>query len=232
VQIMEYSNSVVVGTNRFVWAGSQMYEEMNGANSVTRRFFAEGEQIGGTNYYFTFDHLGSVREMTDTNGTIHARYGYDPYGQRSANQITTNAVGADFGFTGYYVHQPSGLQLALYRAYDPDTGRWPNKDPISESGFELLRQRLAKTTTTGGNLYLFVANDPESKIDLFGLCSCGPDITPILNNTLSDVERQFNNPATDQKTVCANFNSEGGWEITGLVTSRLSSPCGASGDCV
>ena len=31
-------------------------------------------------YYYTRDHLGSVREMVNSSGTIVARYSYDPYG--------------------------------------------------------------------------------------------------------------------------------------------------------
>lgn len=165
VQILELSNSVPVSTNRFVWSGGQMCEERDGNNNVVKRFFPEGEQISGTSYYFTFDHLGSIREMTDGSGTIHARYDYDPYGKRSTNEITSSPVEADFGFTGYYVHQPSGLQLALYRAYDAGTGTWPNRDPLEEEG-------------GGLNLYDYVANNPISKIDPLGLFGGDADANP------------------------------------------------------
>jgi len=53
-------------------------EERDASNNVTKRFYAQGEQIGGTSYFFTTDHLGSIREMTDSTGAIHARYDYDP----------------------------------------------------------------------------------------------------------------------------------------------------------
>tara|TARA_B100001971_G_C18156859_1_gene519056 strand:- start:468 stop:1202 length:735 start_codon:yes stop_codon:yes gene_type:complete len=42
-----------------------------------------------------------------------------------------------------------------FRYYDPETGRWPNRDPIGERG--------------GINLYGMVGNDPISQIDLNGL---------------------------------------------------------------
>jgi hypothetical protein len=57
---------------------------------VTKRFYGQGEQIGGTAYYSTRDHLGSVRELVDASGATRARYDYDVYGQRSANLITTS----------------------------------------------------------------------------------------------------------------------------------------------
>ena len=56
-----------------------MSEERDASGiNVTKRFFAQGEQIAGANYYYTRDHLGSIREMTDSTGTIQARYDYDP----------------------------------------------------------------------------------------------------------------------------------------------------------
>src|SRR5258705_10932475 len=71
--------------------------------------------VDRTNYFFTRDHLGSVREMTDGAGAIRARYDYDPYGRRTK---VSGDLDADFGFTGHYVHAPSGLYMALFRAYD------------------------------------------------------------------------------------------------------------------
>jgi len=63
------------------------------------------------------------------------------------------------GFTGHYYHQPSGLHLALYRAYDADLGRWLSRDPIAENA--------------GINLYSYVVNDPVSLWDPLGLIDIG-----------------------------------------------------------
>jgi RHS repeat-associated protein len=79
------------------------------------------------------DHLGSVREMTDINGTVVARYDYDPWG-RSTAVIGTNKP--NFNFTGLYNHAKSGLDMATYRFYDPDLGRWLSRDPIAEVRYE------------------------------------------------------------------------------------------------
>jgi RHS repeat-associated protein len=61
----------------------------------------------------------------------------------------------DFNFTGHYRHSKSNLDLAVYRAYDPDLGRWLNRDPIAEKG--------------GLNLYGYVANSPIGRTDANGL---------------------------------------------------------------
>jgi RHS repeat-associated protein len=42
-----------------------------------------------------------------------------------------------------------------YRFYDPETGRWPSRDPIEEEG--------------GINLYGFVGNEPTDWVDILGL---------------------------------------------------------------
>jgi RHS repeat-associated protein len=61
----------------------------------------------------------------------------------------------DFNFTGLYRHAKSSLDLATFRAYDPDFGRWLNRDPIAERG--------------GLNLYDYVGNSPIANVDLSGL---------------------------------------------------------------
>ena len=66
-----------------------------------RAFFPQGEQGGALNYFYNRDHLGSVRELTDTAGAVRARYDYDPYGRRTK---VAGDLDADFGYTGHYQH--------------------------------------------------------------------------------------------------------------------------------
>jgi RHS repeat-associated protein len=91
--------------------------------------------------------------MVDSAGTIRAQYDYDPYGARTELQ---GDLHTDFGYGGhYFYHVQSGLNLALYRAYDPINARWLNRDPIGEIG--------------GINLYGFVGNNPVNFVDPYGL---------------------------------------------------------------
>jgi RHS repeat-associated protein len=48
----------------------------------------------------------------------------------------------------------TGVPDYLYRYYDPQTGRWPSRDPIEEEG--------------GMNLYEFVRNDGVGRVDVLG----------------------------------------------------------------
>jgi len=123
----EWSNGSMTNLAYYVWCGAELCEEHSGSG-VTKRFFGQGEQILGSNYYFTRDHLGSVREVTDSTGTMQARYDYDPYGRQT--QLFGTLV-ADFGYAGMYYHAISGLNLTLFRQFDPNAGRWLSRDPLS-----------------------------------------------------------------------------------------------------
>jgi len=60
--------------------GLEIAEERNSTGTtVNKRYYGEGVQIGANNYFYTRDHLGSIREMVDTTGAVRARYSYDPY---------------------------------------------------------------------------------------------------------------------------------------------------------
>ena len=147
--VIEKQNGTAVSTNRFLWCGTELCEERDATGAtVSKRFFGQGEQISGTKYYFTGDHLGSIRELTDTSGNVVSRYDYDPFGRRTK---ISGGTEADFGFTGHYIHPDSGHHLALYRGYDADTGRWLSRDPIGEAG--------------GINLYQYCYSDPINHID-------------------------------------------------------------------
>jgi RHS repeat-associated protein len=176
VKIVEKESGNVTSTKQLIWSPreAQPCEERDASNNVTKRFYAQGEQIGATNYYYTRDHLGNIRELTDGNGAVQSRYDYDLYGRRTK---ISGSVDADFGFTGYYHHQPSGLHLALYRAYDPTLGKWFSRDPLQDAE---RRQ--------GPNLYAYVSNSPVDKIDELGLqVTCTPDALKELYGQVGDM---------------------------------------------
>jgi RHS repeat-associated protein len=157
VRIVEKESGAVISEKRFVWADLTLAEERDesGAN-VTKRFFDQGVHVvgegSGGKYYYSRDHLGSVRELIESAGAIRARYDYEPTGRRTRIE---GGADADFGFTGHYYHQSSGLHLAVYRAYDAGTAKWLNRDPVAERG--------------GLNLYGYVGNSPANRTDPLGL---------------------------------------------------------------
>lgn len=53
--------------------------------------------------------------------------------------------------------------------YNPSTGRWLNRDPFGEAGFELLRGKGSNLFGDGPNVFEFVKNDPLNRYDALGL---------------------------------------------------------------
>ena len=129
VGITESHGSTVLTAKTFVWCNDKLCEERDSTgHTVTKQFCSQGEQINGTNYYFTFDHLSSVREIVDSSGTVQARFDYDPWGRQAQ---LSGTLSVDFGYTGFYQEKAAGLDLTWYRAYDTNEGRWLSRDPAA-----------------------------------------------------------------------------------------------------
>ncbi|WP_242344342.1 RHS repeat-associated core domain-containing protein [Anaeromyxobacter terrae] len=112
-------------------------------------------------YRILTDHLGSPRLVVNTsNGAVAQRLDYDEWGHVTYD---SNPGFQPFGFAGGLYDRDTGLVRFGARDYDPQTGRWTNKDPI----------RFA----AGLNLYAYVDNDPANRTDpkgLYGTTSCAP----------------------------------------------------------
>jgi RHS repeat-associated protein len=155
-QIIERTAGAITSVQNFVYDGWNLAEQRDASNTPQRRYFAQGEQretsADSGNYFYTFDHLGSVRELLDNSGTVRARYDYDLWGNRTK---VSGDLDCDFGFTSYWFHPPSGLHLSPTRLYSSAFGRFLSPDPIGERG--------------GMNLYGYVGNDPVNAVDPLGL---------------------------------------------------------------
>jgi RHS repeat-associated protein len=151
----------VATTNFFLWDGMELCEQRSGSNggTVDKRFFGMGVQrVTGSDtgkFFYTFDHLGSIRELIDSSQVVRGRWDYGPWGDPSANLITSSAVDSDFKYTGHYHHATSGLILAPMRPYDPVLERWLTDDFL-EWADPFQPQR-------------YVHNDPIGLFDPLGL---------------------------------------------------------------
>jgi RHS repeat-associated protein len=138
---------------------------------------------------------------------------YDPYGRTT---LVSGSNLATFQYAGYYAHQPSGLEMTLFRStYDPNTGRWLNRDPIGEKG--------------GLNMYEYGSNAPVDVTDPLGLapgdpspapqpaghCECMPFALTVAINVLDPNANA--DPATIEKALQAALNDPAhNWNNTGI----------------
>lgn len=157
--LRQLTNGVETSNRRFVWSGDQMREERNPDGSVSKQYFPQGMtmETGVTagSYYYTRDHLGSIRELTDSTGKVVARYSYDLFGQQTK---LAGEMDADLGFAGMFSDSGIGLYLTKFRAYDPADGHWLSRDRL-----------ISAEALQGPSLYAYVGNDPVDHSDPSGL---------------------------------------------------------------
>ncbi len=163
VRIVESESGTKQSNHIYLWEGSQIVQRRDSTGaSVERSYFNNGFREGINDYYYTHDHLGSIREVMASNGTtIESVYSYSPWGE--ITKISGNGVESDFLYTGHFYHNSSNLHLTRYRAYDPELGRWLSRDPLEFNlGFP------AEFLPEGSNLYAYVGNNPANYTDKDG----------------------------------------------------------------
>jgi len=162
VGIRQLQNGLETSHRRFVWCDNAICEERDAVGAVTKRFFPQGMKLeSGPNvgsYFYTRDHLGSVRELTDGSASVRARYAYDPFGRRTR---LTGDLEADFGFAAMLFANEVGVSLTRFRVYETGQGRWLSRDPLARA-----------EVNEGPNLYAYAGNNPVNLTDPLGLSAC------------------------------------------------------------
>ena len=116
------------------------------------------EQVSGASvYYFQQDQLGSTRLLSDSTGTAADTWTYDPYGNVSSS---TGTEANPFTFSGQYFDSESGLAYLRARLYDPASGQFISRDPV---------------TSASGQPYEYVADSPLNGSDPSGLVQLAND---------------------------------------------------------
>jgi RHS repeat-associated protein len=155
-----------------------------GAGGIGGLLFSTTQQSSNsTTAFFSYDANGNVGQLVSTNGSILARYEYDPYGKLIKEVADANVRNSPFRFSTKYIDSESGLYYYGYRYYQPEIGRWVSRDPITEKGSgvvepkakaRLAMERYRLPYATRGSLehaYLFVLNHPTVAVDVLGLQS-------------------------------------------------------------
>jgi RHS repeat-associated protein len=122
-----------------------------------------GLRSGSARNYYLFDGLGSVAAVTDATGAVVNRYAYDPYGTTTETTLP-GAITNPWRYTGEYQDTQSGLYKIGLRYYQPDLGRWTQRDP--------LERILNPLQPPEANTYNYVGANPVNYTDPTGALSC------------------------------------------------------------
>jgi len=137
-RIRVVENGVVLD---FVYDGSNPCIILDGAGQVvSRRLYGRGsdtiiadEVAGATRWYLT-DHLGTVRDLLREDGVPIAHSIYDSFGNLLGSSMPVEAEG--LGFIGRERSAATGLYHVRARPYDPWSGRFLERDPVTPYQFE------------------------------------------------------------------------------------------------
>ncbi len=153
---------------QYIYDGEDVIADYDASWGLLRKYiFAPGTdnilamKTASTNYYYLKDHLGSIKELTNTLGNVIEQYDYTEFGQvsfydGSMNSITGTAYLNRYLYTGREYNQNLGIYYYRARFYSPEIGRFLTPDP--------------KMFIDGPNVYGYVSNNPLNYIDPLGYC--------------------------------------------------------------
>ena len=162
----------------------------------------------GTLYYHQ-DGLGTVTELTDSNGNIAKAYVYDAYGNILESPGT---VEQPYTYTGREFDGESGLYYYRSRTYDSASGRFAQKDPLGIANGD-------------PNLYSYVRANPLYYTDPTGQCPwCVAAVVGAVSGAGFDLAYQL--IVNGGSLKCVDWESVGSAALTGAAFSTLG-PTGA-----
>jgi trimeric autotransporter adhesin len=165
------SKTAGANVTQYLWDPAGAYphlaiERSSGGTLIRRYLYGDGLvafQTPTATYFAHLDPQGSVAELSDSTGAIVAAYHYDGFG----NVTTTgsNAPANPILFQGQFLDGDTGLYDMRARNYDPATGRFTQRDPVS--------------TPPGAAVvspYVFVADRPTVLTDPTGRTATATDV--------------------------------------------------------
>ena len=142
------------------WDGNTLVPLYDNTESVC------GITYNGASYYFLKNLQGDVIAITDSTGSVVARYSYDAWGVCTIESDTTDCNIAEinpYRYRGYYLDREIGMYYLQSRYYDPQIGRFVNGDMAE---FAVMQQGVVEH-----NLFAYCGNDCVNDKDDIGTFS-------------------------------------------------------------
>ena len=187
IAVLSSSSSLL---SSFTW-GLDLSGSIQGAGGVGGLLVVTDAALG--THFCAYDGNGNVRALVNAaNGTLSAGYEYGPFGELIRKSgVMANA--SPFRFSTKYQDDESDQLYYGYRSYNSSAGRWLNRDPLGEPGFELLNDERGVLVGDLPNPYVFVHNDSIDNFDRLGLY--GSSIDQMVRTCMAM-------PTPAQKTEC------------------------------
>jgi RHS repeat-associated protein len=185
--------------------GTQTARYLQGAGTAVDSVLAR--EKSGTVAWYLPDRLGTIRDLVNNSGGIIDHVDYGAFGDQLSESSPSNGDRLA-GFAGLERDTATGLNLAVYRAQDPATGRWTSEDPL---GF----------VAGDSNNYRYVFNNSIALLDAAGL---SPNMTDArgawqrLLRNLRDVGGD--QPASSYSQLMSQLVVHPARELTSVVRRR------------
>jgi RHS repeat-associated protein len=163
------SDTAGSSTTKYLWDSNNSMPELalerDGNNNLLRRY-SYGNGIGpismttpAGSFYYHYDTLRNVANLTDASGVTEWSYSYEPYG--TATAVPNGSPPANpMQYNGQYL-DATGLYNLRAREYDPTTGRFNGLDPTPPG-----------PTSPYEASYDYAGQDPINNYDLDGKKVC------------------------------------------------------------
>jgi RHS repeat-associated protein len=166
-------------------ATSDPIMDFNGSGSLTMRYLwgptgiVARQTSGGTVSWYLADALGTVRDLINSSGAVIDHVDYSAFG--TALDESSPTSGDRFvSFAGLERDTVTGLNLAVEREENPETGRWGSQDPLGFGAGD-------------ADLYAYAGNSPTAATDSSGDGPALPSPFPSKRNSRGNGDRTAGN---------------------------------------
>jgi RHS repeat-associated protein len=212
------------GTTNYLWDTNnslpQLALERDGGGTLIRSYIYGIRRIsmnsGGNPYYYVYDALGSVANVTSSSGATEWTYSYEPFGAiRTTTQNDPQAPMNLMRFDGELYDSTTNDYYLDARELDPSTGEFGSRDPAA-----------GQIDGPASSSYNFADDNPMVFVDPSGLMTApGSGGSTINRKAVLDYVKQYWQHGNSLYASysgdggdCTNFASQalyaGGWQQT------------------